>query len=147
MKTIITALDFKGSSEKILNAAIELAKNDQASLHIIHVVEFIIPYTAYGMMPEEFPSLQKFQQDAETRASENLEKAKITAQKTVGKVITKLIIGLPLYAIVDYVENHQANYLVIGTHSHGVISSLLIGSIADGLVRKAICPTLIIPHH
>ena len=53
--------------------------------------------------------------------------------------------GRPLQAIVDYAKKSEADLIVIGSHGHGIVAALLIGSVAEGLVRKAACATLIIP--
>jgi nucleotide-binding universal stress UspA family protein len=46
---------------------------------------------------------------------------------------------------VDYLKQKSIDVVVIGTHGHGAVAALLIGSVAEGLVRKAVCPTLVIP--
>jgi len=53
--------------------------------------------------------------------------------------------GSPLHALLDYVKESDADMVVLGSHGHGVIASLLLGSVAEGMVRKAAVPTLIVP--
>jgi nucleotide-binding universal stress UspA family protein len=53
--------------------------------------------------------------------------------------------GSPLHSLLDYVKETEADFVVLGTHGHGVIASLLLGSVAEGMVRKATVPTLIVP--
>ena len=67
------------------------------------------------------------------------------ARTRVKDVRAELIIGSPLHSIIDYAQKHKADLIVIGTHVHGAVAALLIGSVAEGLVRKAMCPTLVIP--
>ncbi len=145
MKQIATALDFSDASESVLNAAIALAKSQSATLHILHVMEPEPSYTAYGMTPEEFPAIQIFQQESQKRAEIKLNQAMATAQAELSDVRTELMIGSPLHAIVDYLKQKSIDAIVIGSHGHGAVAALLIGSVAEGLVRKAVCPTLVIP--
>ena len=145
MKNIVTALDFSDASEAVLHAAITLAKSQQATLHIVHVLEPEPSYTAYGMTPEEFPAIQVFQQESQKRAEARLNSAFNTAKVDLCDVRTELMIGSPLHAIIDYVHKIHADLVIIGTHGHGAVAALLIGSVAEGLVRKAVCPTLVIP--
>jgi len=145
MKTIVTALDFSDASEKVLFAAIAMAQAQGASLHLVHVLEPTPSYTAYGMTPEEFPAIQVFQQESQSRAEIRLQEAKKTALATISDVHTELMIGSPLHSIAEYLHQKNADIVVIGSHGHGAITALLIGSVAEGLVRKAICPTLVIP--
>ena len=145
MKTIITALDFSDASTGVLAAAISMAKAHQASLHIVHVLEPEPSYTAYGMTPEEFPAIQVFQQETQKRAEAKLNQAIASAQEQLNDVRSELLIGSPLHSIIDYVHTSNADLVVLGTHGHGAVAALLIGSVAEGLVRKAVCPTLVIP--
>lgn len=145
MKTIVTALDFSDASEKVLSAAIAMAQAQGARLHLVHVLEPTPSYTAYGMTPEEFPAIQVFQQESQSRAEIRLQEAKNTALATISDVHTELMIGSPLHSIAEYLHQKNADLVVIGSHGHGAITALLIGSVAEGLVRKAICPTLVIP--
>lgn len=145
MKTIITALDFSDATKSVLAAAVDMAKSQNATLHIIHVLEPEPSYTAYGMTPEEFPAIHVFQQESQKRAEAKLNQAVSTAKEQLDDVRADLVIGSPLPSIIDYVHKTAADLVVIGTHGHGAVAALLIGSVAEGLVRKAVCPTLVIP--
>jgi hypothetical protein len=147
MKIIIAALDFSNASAAVLAAAIQMAKIQNAILHIIHVLEPEPTYTAYGMTPEEFPAIQIFQEESQKRAEAKINDAIATAKESLNEnnIRAELIIGSPLQAIVDYAKKTEADLIVIGTHGHGIVTALLIGSVAEGLVRKATCATLIIP--
>ncbi len=145
MKTIITAIDFSDASEGVLQNACKLATVYGTTLHIIHVIEPEPSYSAYGLTPEEFPAIHTFRDESQKRAEARLNHAVSEARQHVKDVRADLIIGSPLHAIIDYIKEHKADLVVIGTHGHGAIAALLIGSVAEGLVRKAICPTLVIP--
>ena len=45
----------------------------------------------------------------------------------------------------DYIKENGADLMVLGSHGHGMVASLLIGSVAEGMVRKAVVPTLVVP--
>ena len=147
MKIIITALDFSDASPAVLTAAVQMAKVQNAILHIIHVLEPEPTYTAYGMTPEEFPAIQVFQEESQKRAEAKINEAMATAKQSLSEndIRAELLIGSPLQAIVDYAKKSEADLIVIGSHGHGIVAALLIGSVAEGLVRKAACATLIIP--
>ena len=57
----------------------------------------------------------------------------------------ELIEDSPLHGIIGYVKKTGADLLVLGSHGHGVVVSLLLGSVAEGMIRKSIVPTLIVP--
>ena len=56
-----------------------------------------------------------------------------------------LNINIRAYSILEYAEEVGADLLVLGSHGHGFLGSLLLGSVAEGCVRKAQIPALIVP--
>ncbi len=144
MKTIVAAVDFSNAMPGVLSTATKLAQAFAAELHLIHVVEPQVPYTAYGFTPDEFPAVPIFDDEVRMRATRKLQE--LTAEVSgVLSVKTRLVDGSPLQATIDYVTEVQADLVVLGAHGHGVVASLLLGSVAEGMVRKALVPTLIVP--
>jgi nucleotide-binding universal stress UspA family protein len=145
MKTIIAALDFSNSTEGILSMAKELAKGFGAGLHLLHVLEPEPTYTAYGFTPDEFPAIHAFQQEARKRAEEKLAAMVENLKPEVAVVEAHLTEGSPLQGIIDLVKAVGGDLVILGSHGHGVVASLLLGSVAEGMVRKATVPTLVVP--
>lgn len=144
MKTIVAAVDFSNATPGVVENASRLAKAFGAGLHLIHIIEPQVPFTAYGFAPEEFPALPVF--DAEVRVRAERKLAELKAElRDLPEVHTLLLDGSPLHATIDYVSKVNADVVVLGSHGHGVVASLLLGSVAEGLVRKAVVPTLIVP--
>lgn len=145
MKKILAAVDFSNATSGVVATAAEMAKAFGAELHLLHVIEPEPTYTAYGFTPDEFPAIQTFHQDTRVRAQKNLDEtaAKVTTAEL--KPITHLGDGSPLHVLSEAVENIGADLVVVGSHGHGVVASLLLGSVAEGMVRKSIVPTLVVP--
>ena len=122
-----------------------LAKAFGASLRLFHVVEPEPSYTAYGFTPDEFPALHAYQEEAKRRAAAKLEELLAKVSPQLPDATTQIAEGSPLHALLDYVKESGADFVVLGSHGHGVIASLLLGSVAEGMVRKASVPTLIVP--
>ena len=123
-----------------------LAKAFGAQLHLLHVIEQEPTYTAYGFTPDEYPVLHEFQEEAKRRAARKLEELlTTTAVGSLPGTSVHLIEDSPLHGIVNYVKQNHADLVVLGSHGHGVVVSLLLGSVAEGMVRKAVVPTLIVP--
>jgi len=141
MKTIVAAVDFSDSTQGVLDAAAAQAKAFGASLHIVHVLEPEPAYTAYGFTPDEFPAMHVFQEEARKRATKRLEEL---AAGIPGSS-AKLVEGSPLHGVLDYVRSVGAELVILGSHGHGMVASLLLGSVAEGMVRKALIPTMVIP--
>lgn len=141
MKKIVAAVDFSDSTSGVVEMASAQAKAFGAELHLVHVLEPEPAYTAYGFTPDEFPAMHVFQEEARKRATKRLDELVTTSPG----VVPKLAEGSPLAAIQDYVKETGAELLVLGSHGHGMVASLLLGSVAEGMVRKAVVPTLVVP--
>jgi nucleotide-binding universal stress UspA family protein len=145
MKTIVVAIDFSNATPGVLKMASDLAIAFHAQLCLFHAVEPEPSYTAYGFTPDEFPALHAYQDEAKRRASTQLDALLVNVQTSLPDATCHIAEGNPLYALIDYVKTSGADFVVLGSHGHGVIASLLLGSVAEGIVRKAVVPTLIVP--
>lgn len=145
MKTIVAAVDFSNATAPVLEAAVKFARAFGASLHLLHVLEPEPSYTAYGFTPDEFPAIHLFQEEARKRATARLEELRVKVAGEMPGVSVHLAEGSPLHALVDYVKKHNAELVILGSHGHGAVAALLLGSVAEGMVRKATVPTLVIP--
>ena len=143
MKTIVAAIDFSDVTQPVLESATKLAIALGEGLHLVHVVEAEPTYAAYGFSPDEFPAMQEIQQESVERAEKKL--AEMSANIQVKGVETAVLQGQPLHTILEYTNEVGADLLVLGSHGHGFLGSLLLGSVAEGCVRKATIPALIIP--
>ena len=120
--------------------ASSLAKVYGAQLHLLHVVEPQPAYTAYGFAPDEFPAMQIYQEEANRRAVVRLDEVKASIAADVPEVVAQVAAGSPVYALLDYAKSVDADLVVLGGHSHGVIASWLLGSVSEGLIRKGEVP-------
>lgn len=145
MKTIVVAVDFSNATAGVVDMGVQLAKSFGAKLTLFHVIEPEPSYTAYGFTPDEFPAMNAFQEEARRRATLKLNQLVETVQVDVPGASSQLAEGSPLHALQDHVKKSGADFVVLGSHGHGVIASLLLGSVAEGMVRKAVVPTLVVP--
>lgn len=141
MKTIIAAVDFSDSTQGVMDTAKAQANAFGAKLHLVHVLEPEPAYTAYGFTPDEFPAMHVFQEEARKRATQRLEEV----AASVPGSCSKLLEGSPLHMIEEYVKECGADLLILGSHGHGMVAALLLGSVAEGMVRKALVPTMVVP--
>jgi len=146
MKKILAAIDFSNATSGVISAATELAKAFGAELHLIHVIEPEPTYTAYGLSPGEFPEIHTFHEQARSRSQKNLDTtAAEIAAKTGITPTAHLADGSPLLELEAKTKEIGADLVILGSHGHGVVASLILGSVAEGMVRKAFVPTLVIP--
>lgn len=145
MKTIVAAVDFSNSTPGVIAMAARLAKSFGARLHLLHVVEQEPTYSAYGFTPDEYPALQAYQQEAKRRAATKLGELLPSVSAELPDTVIEVVEDSPLHAIIDYVKKVEGDLVVLGSHGHGVVVSLLLGSVAEGMIRKSVVPTLIVP--
>lgn len=147
MKTILAAVDFSDATRGVIDMSLSLANAYGARLHLLHVVEPEPSYTAYGFTPDEFPALHAYQEKAKLRAVEKMTSLAASSQHNSPglDLHTHVEEGSPLHVILEQVKTIDADLVILGSHGHGVIASLLLGSVAEGMVRKASAPTLIVP--
>jgi universal stress protein A len=80
----------------------------------------------------------------ETQARKRLEETAATCAPVPTTVATR--IGTPFYDIATYASEHNVDLIVLGTHGRGPIGHMLLGSVAERIVRKAPCPVLTVRH-
>lgn len=145
MKTILVAVDFSNATPGVVAMAVELAKALGAKLELFHVIEPEPSYTAYGFTPGEFPAMNAFQEDAKRRARQKLEQLLKSVQADLLDATLQMAEGSPLHSLLERVKDGGADLVVAGSHGHGAVASLLLGSVAEGMVRRATVPTLVVP--
>ena len=135
--TILFPTDFSPFGNEALRWATALARDSGAKLIIVHVEE---PPMAYGGGEMYLGS--------EEGDREELRRALVQVVPTDSKVAFehKLLVGDPATAIVETADQENADLIVIGTHGRTGLTRLLMGSVAEAVVRRAKCPVLTIKH-
>lgn len=145
MKNIIAAVDFSNASPAVMEIAVSLAKSFNAELQLLHVIEPEPTFVTYGFSIAEHPAMESFRDEIIRRAKARMDELLTQARRDVPRVVSHMPEGSPLLELLKQVRQSGADFVVIGSHGHGVLSSLLLGSVAEGMVRKATVPTLIVP--
>ncbi len=145
MKHIVVAVDFSNATPGVVEHAVQLARAFDSEIQFFHVIEPEPSYTAYGFTPDEFPAMNAFQEEARRRATRKLDELLEKVRADVPRASSQLAEGSPLHSLLDHVKKSGADFVIVGSHGHGVIASLLLGSVAEGVVRKASVPTLVVP--
>jgi nucleotide-binding universal stress UspA family protein len=145
LKNILVATDFSEPSEAALTYGRTLARTFGAALHVLHVADNLSS-AVYGVdgFVASMPDLQK---EIEDSAREQLNDLLVDNDEpplpTRRVVITSMT---PALAIVEYAELEDIDLIVTGTHGRGAVAHLLMGSVAERVVRTAPCPVLTVRH-
>ena len=145
LKQILVATDFSEPSDAALNYGRELARAFGAHLQILNVVDNL---TATMVGPEGYiGNLTEMQRDVEEAARKKLA-AVISNQdrREFGAKPILLTSSTPAFAIVSHAKEADIDLIVMGTHGRGGFGHLLMGSVAEKVVRSAPCPVLTVRH-
>jgi nucleotide-binding universal stress UspA family protein len=137
-KKIVCAVDFSEGSDAALAQAAELARVMDAELDLLHV--FAVPTLA---LPEAPVSVSPtYVANLTSRAQHRLDADRARLEKQGLRVTTHLIEGNPADAIVTYAKQVGASILVLATQGRKGLQRLLLGSVAERVVRTACVPVL-----
>ena len=139
IKDILVPIDFSDCSKKALQYAIPLAQEHKATLTLLHVVPPIYTMGEFGGI--EYPQLQ-----AEMQENGHKALAKLNEEEVRGVVPTEALVrlGAPANEIVETARSLQSDLIVVSTHGRTGIKHLLLGSVAEHVVRRAPCPVMIV---
>ena len=146
LKNILVATDFEDASAKALLYGRELARRFGATLHVLHVVEDVV---MYGSVESYTPNLVSLQREAEDEARERLAALVSDEDRDVLHAKTVLMTGAPATAVIEYAKREKIDLILIGTHGRTGLGHLVMGSVAEKIVRLAPCPVLTLkqPEH
>jgi len=140
---ILVPINGSPTSERALQEAIKLAEG-KAQLRLVYVLEEILQIGTEGY---DYANSIALQETARKVAEDTLAQAAKKVLKSGAKVETALLDELGqsvVDAINDDAQNWQADLIVIGTHGRSGLTRLLLGSVAEGVVREATMPVLLI---
>ncbi len=141
-RRILLATDFSETSAYATELAILMAKACDATLDVLHVTESEIEAVIEGatyLPPNYFEELEK-------QAAEKLEGVIPRQDRDRLSVTLALRKGSPFLEIIKYARDQMMDLIVLGTHGRGVIGHVLMGNVAEKVVRKAACPVMTIRH-
>ena len=145
LKKILVPTDFGEAADVALNYARALARNFNASIDVLHVAEDISTRMLAGEMYVAVP--QTLQNDVEEAARKQLDARLIDNDPNPLPVRPVVIVSNgPAMSIVSYAKETGADLIVMGTHGRGPMAHLLMGSVAERVVRLAPCPVLVVRH-
>ncbi len=140
LKRILLPTDFSEYSRRAQNYACAFAEQFGAELHVLHVVQDLV-----ALVPEPglaFPPPGDYMKELKESAERSLATVP-DAKWAVGKKIVRSVRqGPPFVEIIRYAKENDVDLIILGTHGRTGLSHMLLGSVAEKVVRKAPCPVL-----
>ncbi len=138
-QNILLPTDFSETSLAAAEYAVELAQRFSATLHVLHVIEEPI-----GTIPllEVYGAPTKEQYEAAAQAM--MDNWPLPDGAEACSVEKRLHHGTPFVKILQDAKEHAIDLIVMGSHGRGLMAHILMGNVAEKVVRKASCPVLTI---
>jgi nucleotide-binding universal stress UspA family protein len=143
VKRILMATDFSPYSREALDYAVYLAQSLDAELHLLHVFE--PPFFSHtGVSPSIQHEVQEWIGQNKKEASQTLQALAKEIQTQGVKVSTIFREGTPFLGILKSADEISAHLIILGTHGRTGLPHVLMGSVAERVVRKSSCPVMTI---
>jgi universal stress protein A len=141
IRQILAPTDFSEFSKQAIDYAFELAQTFRAKLLLLHVVE-LPAYPIEGLVPSSVGTT--LLEDLERQASLDLAQVRPETPNAQVEVIRQVVVGTPYRKITEVAEAEKVDLIVMATHGRTGLSHLVMGSVAERVVRMAPCPVLTI---
>lgn len=135
---IIVPVDFLTNVDKLVDYGASMAEKLSAVIHFIHVVTFPVGDAMIGA-PFALEYEEKMFTDAQARMSNLLEDNSKRCPGCTGEVVK----GDPVDKIVEIAEMKDSDLIIISTHGARGLEKILLGSVAERVLKRAHCPVLI----
>jgi len=144
LKTVLVPVDFSETSDVALRYGREMARAFGATLQVLHVVQE--PYSqpwaveAYGF------SLAALQEEWIKDAKARLDQMVTDEDRRALQATALTVLGHPVTEVLRIAADNKVDLIVMGTHGRGPLGHMIMGSVAERVVRRAPCPVLTVHH-
>ena len=144
---ILAATDFSDDSNHALGYAEELARRFGAEIIVMHVDQPLSPVMVSEFSPGlDVAAMNRIAEEQRLLAQRELDQITARLRESGLKSRGMLKVGAPFLEIVTAAQNDGVDLIVVGTHGRTGLAHVLMGSVAERVVRKAHCPVLTVRH-
>ena len=137
-KNILVPIDFSTSSNQVFELGHCLARHNGAHLHLIHVIDPVY-YKEQQQKKSDFEFIRKIRFE---NAKEELRKFKFELPYSEVEISEVLVEGIPHKEILNYARQNDIDMIVIASHGWTNLSHMLMGNIADKIMRQSDVPVI-----
>lgn len=139
LKTILVPMDFSPGAVRALKFAASLARRLGSSIVLVHVMDSI--YESGRFDSGRLRALRVEAHEESRRHLSALAKRHVRAQTSVRQHLVK---GAPGAKIIEMASRTGADLIVMGSEGRSGVKRLLVGSVAESVIREACCPVLVV---
>ena len=141
--TILAPIDFSAVTDRVFETAAALADSLRGRVVLLHVVP---PSTASGSGTKPPVATEEAVTAGEQSVARQLGRYEKRLQLDKLSVTKMIVRGAPAPQILEWCGKLGASFVVMGSHGLGVPAGRLVGETTEGVLRKAPCPVIIVPH-
>ena len=139
---ILVATDLTSISRAALQRADQLARDERATLDVLHVVKD--PATQPWAVGAIGVDLGRMRAEATGKGRRALSAATRRLPPATRRMTIDTKVGMPAEEILRYARHHAIDLIVLGTHGRGRVASAFLGSVAEQVLGHAKCPVMIV---
>ncbi len=139
LKKILVPTDFSDFSKPAVDYACAIAARFDSQLHLLHVVPI---RNAVRSLMRFLLKRWKHRRCSDRRCQTTHRKAARKRLENNQPIVREVRTGAVFLEIIDYAKANDVDLIVIGTHGRGGLMHVLLGSVAEKIVRKSPCPVL-----
>ncbi len=145
---ILAPTDFSDDSALALTYAEELARKFEAEILVLHVDQPLPPVIASAQLEPGFDTevMSRIAEEQRLLAQRELDKIVGRLRESGIKARSLLRVGAPFLEIIHTAQSEAADLIIMGTHGRSGLAHVLLGSVAERVVRKAPCAVLTLRH-
>ena len=142
---LLVAVDFSEQSKIIVDEAEKLARSLQAEVLLLHVIPPSSPIIELPLNEEEIDSGDMQPEDVNSNELVKLQNMAEQLQQQGIAASVLIAHNDEITAIIGESRRVGAELIMLGSHGHGALFHLLVGSVSEGVIRQATCPVIIVP--
>ncbi len=154
INTILYATDLGKHTRPAFRMAVSLAKQNNAKIHFLYVIEpmnantasMVNSYLTEGTVEDLYKrSIDELHQKVKDRIDNFCLEELKGEEFPGGKPVADIIEGSPANTIIKLAKDREVDLIVMGSHAHSALNNLFIGSVADKVVNRSSTPVLLVP--
>ncbi|MBL9216467.1 MAG: universal stress protein [Opitutaceae bacterium] len=143
MKTFLLPVDFSPVTADVIESALSFARAFAGRVALLHVVQPPYIASARSALPPE--AIAEAVAVAEEEAERKLAAHARTFARAGIECSVRMLSGRPVPLILKEAKRARADFIIMGSHGHGRIYDLLVGSTASGVIKQATCGVILLP--
>ena len=139
---VLIPMDYSELAKKALRTALSL--HPDAQITVLHVIDFRTSDLGPGGWGDEPQEFDQWLADARDHAEELLADAEGIAAEYDQVIDTDTVVGEDASEILDYVDEHDVDVIIMGSHGRSLPARILMGGVSETVVRRAPVPVMVV---